>query len=194
MHGAKMNQCIISYNDAVHMSEPPWHLQWMTTGAIPMDDGAMQKIVDVLPYGGCPVPGVATSGQPDAAAWSALARAGFKSVIDLREPGEPRGHDEVGEIARAGLRYLPLPVSHESLGDRQFDALRDFVRDPQNRPVLVHCQSANRVGALMLPYLVLDEHLPIEEARRRAVDVGMRSPDYAALALDYVTRHAKTEG
>lgn len=163
----------------------------MTLGTVPMDDGAMRKIVELLPYGGCPIPGVATAGQPDAAAWSALARSGFKSVVDLREPGEPRGHDEEAEIARAGLRYLALPVSHESLGDRQFDVLRDFLRDPLNRPVLVHCQSANRVGALLMPYLVLDEHLPVEEAHRRAVDVGMRSPDYAALALDYVNRHAE---
>jgi hypothetical protein len=45
---------------------------------------------------------------------------------------------------------------------------------------------------LLLPYLVLDEHLPIDEARRRAEEIGMRSPDYAALALDYVNRHERT--
>jgi len=159
-----------------------------------MEESAMRKIVEVLPLGACPIPGVATAGQPDAAAWSALAKAGFKSVIDLREASEPRGHDEVGEIARAGLRYFPLPVSHESLGDRQFDVLRDLLRDPLNRPVLVHCQSANRVGALLLPYLALDEHLPLDEAQRRAVAVGLRSPDYSAMALDYVKRHAQTDG
>ena len=158
-----------------------------------MDESAMRKIVGVLPFGGCPISGVATAGQPDAAAWSALAKAGFKSVVDLREASEPRGHDEVGEIARAGLRYFPLPVGHESLGDRQFDVLRDFLRDPLNRPVLIHCQSANRVGALLLPYLALDEQLPLEEAQRRAVEVGLRSPDYAAMALDYVKRHAPTD-
>jgi protein tyrosine phosphatase (PTP) superfamily phosphohydrolase (DUF442 family) len=153
----------------------------------------MKKIVDLLPYGGCPVADIATAGQPDAAAWSTLARAGFKSVVDLREASEPRGHDEAGEIARAGLRYFLLPVSHESLGDRQFDALREFLRDPENRPALVHCQSANRVGALMLPYLALDEHVPLDEARRRADIIGLRSPDYTALALDYVRRHASLD-
>jgi len=62
-------------------------------------------------------------------------RMRWRAVADWpREPSEPRGHDEVGEIARAGLRYLPLPVSHESLGDRQFDVLRDFLREPGNRP------------------------------------------------------------
>lgn len=158
-----------------------------------MDDASLKKIVDLLPYGGCPVAGIATAGQPDAAAWATLARAGFKSVVDLREASEPRGHDEAGEIARAGLRYFLLPVSHESLGDRQFEALRDFLRDQGNRPALVHCQSANRVGALMLPYLALDAHVPLDEARRMADIIGLRSPDYAALALDYVRRHTSLD-
>ena len=154
-----------------------------------MDEASVRKIVDLLPYGGCPLADVATAGQPDAAAWGQLARAGFKSVIDLREASEPRGHDEAGEVARAGLRYFLLPVSHESLRDQQFDELREFLRDAANRPALVHCQSANRVGALMLPYLTLDEHIPLDKAQRMADMIGLRSPDYAALALDYVRRH-----
>jgi len=105
----------------------------------------MKRIVELVPYGGCPLSDVATAGQPDAAAWGELARSGFKSVIDLREASEPRGHDEPREVARAGLRYFLLPVSHSSLSDRQFDALREFLRDAANRPALVHCQSANRV-------------------------------------------------
>jgi len=158
-----------------------------------MDDAAMRRIVDLLPYGACPLGDLATAGQPDARAWGVLAREGFKSVVDLREANEPRGHDEAGEIARAGLQYLPLPVGHDSLGDRQFDVLRDFLSKETNRPALVHCQSANRVGALLLPYLVLDEHIPLEEAKTLAKSIGLRSPDYAALALDYVQRHA-TDG
>lgn len=189
-----MHECVSSYNDVVHMGGLLLHLECMTEKSNSLNEADMKEIVALLPYGGCPTRDVATAGQPGAEAWGMLARAGFKSVVDLREPSEPRGHDETGEIARAGLRYLALPVSHESLSDRQFDVLRDFMRDPQHRPVLVHCQSANRVGALILPYLVLDEHVPLEEAQRRAAAVGLRSPDYAAVALDYVTRHTQTEG
>lgn len=159
-----------------------------------MDERGIEKIVGLLPYGACPVAGVATAGQPDAVAWGALARAGFKSVVDLREPDEPRGHDEPGEIARAGLAYLALPVGHDTLGDRQFDAIRSFVRDSAHRPVLVHCATANRVGALLLPYFALDEHMAVDTAQRLAIDVGMRSPDYSQLALDYVRRHMSPDG
>ena len=159
-----------------------------------MDAGDIEKVVGVLPYGSCPLPGVAGAGQPDAKAWGELARAGFKAVVDLREASEPRGHDETREIERAGLTYYSLPVSHETLGDTQFDSLRTFVNNPANRPVLVHCQSANRVGALLLPYFAIDAHLPIDEAQRLAVRVGMKSPDYARLAIDYVRRHSPTDG
>ena len=159
-----------------------------------MDERGIEKVVGLLPYGSCPVAGVATAGQPDAGSWAALARAGFKAVIDLREPSEPRGHDEPGEVARAGLAYLALPVSHDTLGDRLIDAVRAFARDPAHRPVLVHCATANRVGALLLPYFALDEHLALDEAHRLAVEVGMRSPDYSQLALDYVRRHMPSDG
>lgn len=158
-----------------------------------MDERGIEKTVGLLPYGSCPVDGVAAAGQPDAAAWAQLASAGFRAVVDLREPNEPRGHDEPGEIERAGLEYLALPVGHETLGDREFDAIRSFVRDPAHRPVLVHCATANRVGALLLPYFALDEHKPVEEARKLAVEVGMRSPDYSQLALDYVRRHLPSD-
>ncbi|MFI5243332.1 MAG: hypothetical protein ACHQRL_10020, partial [Gemmatimonadales bacterium] len=94
-----------------------------------MDEGAIEKVVGVLPYGSYPAPGVAGAGQPDAHAWGALAGAGFKAVVDLREPSEPRGHDESREIQRAGLTYLALPVNHDTLGDGQFDALRSFVQN-----------------------------------------------------------------
>src|SRR5665647_2750493 len=133
-----MNRSPSSNNDAVHTEAVSWHLAGMPSERIRMDDAAMRRIVEILPYGACPLGDIATAGQPDASAWGALAREGFKSVVDLREPSEPRGHDEAGEIARAGLRYLPLPVSHESLSDRQFSALRDFLREPGNRPALVH--------------------------------------------------------
>jgi protein tyrosine phosphatase (PTP) superfamily phosphohydrolase (DUF442 family) len=154
----------------------------------------VQDVVQLLPYGACPTAGVATSGQPAAQAWEGLAQAGFKSVIDLRAEDEPRGHDEQREVERARLAYLALPVTHDTMADRHFDQLRALLRDPRNRPALVHCASANRVGALLLPYLALDEHRPVEEAHRAALEIGMRSPDYARLALDYVRRHAPANG
>ncbi len=150
---------------------------------------AIESVVATLPNSMCPIGDVGTAGQPPEHSWTELATAGFKTVVDLRPAEEPRGYDEPAAVERAGLAYVRIPVTPTTLGDRQFDEFRALLRDPSRRPVLVHCASANRVGALLLPFLVLDEHRTPEESLRVAQQVGLRSAEYAAQAMDYVARH-----
>jgi uncharacterized protein (TIGR01244 family) len=150
---------------------------------------SIQDVIGSLPYGGCPLPDVGTAGQPAESAWADVARAGFRTVVDLRPNEEPRGYDEPAAVRRAGLEYVQIPVTPATLGDRQFDEFRSLMKDPERRPVLVHCASANRVGALLVPYLVLDEGKPASEAIAVAKQVGLKSAEYASMALDYAQRH-----
>ena len=62
------------------------------------------------------------------------------------------------------MEYVSLPVGHEDVEEATFDRFRALMADRERRPVLVHCSSANRVGALLIPYLVLDEGKGAEEA------------------------------
>jgi ubiquinone/menaquinone biosynthesis C-methylase UbiE len=55
---------------------------------------------------------------------------------------------------------------------------------------MLHCGSANRVGAVWLTYRVLDQGVPIETAIEEAKTIGLRSPEYEAKARDYIHRHA----
>ena len=57
------------------------------------------------------------------------------------------------------------------------------------RPALVHCGSANRVGAVYLPWRVLDGGLSVEDALAEAKVVGLKTPMYETKALDYIKRH-----
>jgi len=147
-----------------------------------------------LPNGASPFPGVLTAGQPSAAQLSQLAQSGIKTVIDLRAPEEPRGFDEPATVRAAGLTYRNIPVTSATLGDREFDEFRELLRDENARPMLVHCGSANRVGALLIPYLVLDEKRSRDDVLKIAHDVGLRSNDLTRAALSYVgereARHA----
>lgn len=88
------------------------------------------------------------------------------------------------------MAYVSIPVTQATLGDEQFDAVRKLVGDPARRPIVVHCASSNRVGALLLPYFVLDEKQPLDKAIELAMDAGLRSQELAALALEYVRRHS----
>lgn len=139
-----------------------------------------------LPNGGSPVPGILTAGQPTAAQLVQLAESGVKSVIDLRAPDEARGFDEPATVAAAGMKYRNIPVGPATLGSAEFDELRTLLRDENEKPVLIHCGSANRVGALLIPYLMIDKRQSRDEALHIAKEVGLRSDDLARAALAYV--------
>lgn len=147
------------------------------------------EVLGTIPFAACPLPGVATAGQPSAAAWPELASAGYRTVVDLRAAEEPRDHDEPASVRAAGLDYVPIPVSQQTLRDATFDAFREVVRDPARRPIFVHCASSNRVGALLLPYFALDERMPLADATRLAREAGLRNPDLQQLAADYSRRN-----
>ena len=139
-----------------------------------------------LPNAGEPVPGVVTAGQPTAAQLEELARAGVAIVADLRGAGEDRGFDEPAAVARLGLEYRSIPVDGGSIGAPEFEAVRSLLRARGTRPVLVHCKSANRVGAALIPWLVLDLHRSPDDALAIARRVGLRSDEMARAAFAHV--------
>jgi len=146
----------------------------------------LDAILATIPFGTCPIPGLVSAGQPGPKAFAAFATSGFKTVIDLRGPAEPRGFDEAAAVRDAGLDYVNLPVVGGGVADQTFDAFRALMRDPARRPVVVHCGSASRVGILLLPYFILDERLARDEAIALAMQAGLRSPNLADVALAYV--------
>lgn len=155
-----------------------------------MSDAVSESVLAIIPGGTCPTPDLIAAGQPPLAAWGELHRAGVRTVVDLRPASEPRGYDEPAAVRAAGLDYVSIPVTHEALGDEEFDQMRKLLRDAPRRPIIVHCASSNRVGALLLPYFALDLKEPLDAALQHAVRSGLRSQDLVALAMDYVRRHA----
>jgi protein tyrosine phosphatase (PTP) superfamily phosphohydrolase (DUF442 family) len=103
-------------------------------------------------------------------------------------PDELRGHDEPAAVRAAGMEYVPLPMSQPTLRDEIFDHFREVARDTSRRPLFVHCATANRVGALLLPYFALDEHRPMSEAVQLAQRAGLRNPELANMAVNYALR------
>jgi uncharacterized protein (TIGR01244 family) len=152
------------------------------------DQDKLTAVLGAVPYGACPLPGLATAGQPQEAAWSRLAEAGYRTVVDLRAAEEPRGHDEPEAVRAAGLDYVAIPVSQPTLGDSEFDEFRKVVGAPERRPILVHCATSNRVGALLLPYFALDEGMPLPEATRLAQQAGLRNAELQGIAVEYARR------
>ncbi len=96
-----------------------------------------------------PVDGLRSSGQPDAEQLALFAEAGYVAVVDLRGESENRGLDEAAVVEGLGLDYVNLPVSGaDSVSWENASKLQEILSS-YDGPVLVHCGSGNRVGALL---------------------------------------------
>lgn len=146
----------------------------------------IHEIAPGLKNAGQPLPDVATAGQPEEEHLRNMAEACYRMVVDLRTPQEPRGLDEPQAVREAGMEYVNIPVSPDTLDDATFDRFRETMADPTGRPVLVHCSSANRVGALLLPYMILEEGKSPEEATELASRINLQSDELKQKALEYV--------
>lgn len=96
-----------------------------------------------------PVEGLTTAGQPDEDAFRLVAGAGYEAVIDLRGDDEPRGLDEAALLEELGLEYERLPITDAAAVNAENAARLDELLAQFDGPVLIHCASGNRVGALL---------------------------------------------
>jgi protein tyrosine phosphatase (PTP) superfamily phosphohydrolase (DUF442 family) len=137
-------------------------------------------------------PNVITGGQPNAAQLRALKDAGGGIVLDLRDPMEPRPVDEPALVRELGMEYVNVPVRAGSLNDATLERILSVLRNAGERAVFFHCGSGNRVGGALIPYFILDQKMPEEEAIDEAMRVGLRSAEMMEWGLDYARRHGES--
>jgi uncharacterized protein (TIGR01244 family) len=95
-----------------------------------------------------PVDGITASGQPSEASFQVFAEEGYAAVIDLRTAGEDRGLDEPAVVEALGMDYISLPIGRDGITTDNAIVLGRLIQG-YDEPVLVHCGSSNRVGALL---------------------------------------------
>lgn len=95
-----------------------------------------------------PVDGITSAGQPDEAGFRVFAENGYVAVIDIRTEGEDRGLDEPAIVTELGMEYVLFPVGRSDITFETADELAALL-EQHDGPVLVHCASGNRVGALL---------------------------------------------
>jgi uncharacterized protein (TIGR01244 family) len=131
-----------------------------------MDDAAIPKYRVVRP-------GLATGGKPSAEALERLKAQGFKTVVDLRTEAEGTT-TEKETVETQGLRYLSVPISPASFGAADVEAVAKVLKDKDAAPVLLHCSSANRVGAVWM-VMQVQEGRSLEEAEAAGKEIGLSS-------------------
>jgi uncharacterized protein (TIGR01244 family) len=138
--------------------------------------GASGKETFGIPNATFPEPGVMAAGQPTGEQLQLLAEEGYKTVIDLRPATEPHGYDEPQAARENGMAYVNVPVDLQTLDQAAIDKFLEAMRKAE-RPVLLHCATSNRVGALYYAWLVLEEDVPARAAMAKAKASGLRSPE-----------------
>lgn len=120
-------------------------------------------------------PGLAAAGQPTPDALRQLKAQGFKTVVNLRAETEPGVKQEAELAKELGLQYVSVPVTPASFSQEQVDAVAKVLDDEGAGPVLLHCGSANRVGAVWA--VIQAQHGNSEEdALAEGKRVGLTSP------------------
>lgn len=100
-----------------------------------------------------------------------MAAAGMKTVVNLCVPGES-DWDEGGFVNGLGMRYVNIPVRGAvDVTEENAHRLHEIVAQAANRPLVIHCRSGNRVGALLAIAACRDDGRDVEEA----VELGRRA-------------------
>ncbi len=125
----------------------------------------------LVPNAKQPMDGVVSGGQPTAEQLEQAAAAGYRTVINLRTEGEPGIEDQAALVADLGMRYVHLPVA--GAPDVTEANARELTRllEESERPILLHCGSGNRVGAL----LALSSYYVDGKSAEEAIDYGLES-------------------
>jgi uncharacterized protein (TIGR01244 family) len=153
-------------------------------------DKVQQALKDDVPRILCLDERIATGGQPTDAAFAKLAANGYRAVLNLRTASE--GIDlkhEQEAIEKAGMRYVNIPVVSSAPKPEQVDEFIKVVKDKDNQPMLIHCGSANRVGALWMIYRVIEQGWPEDKALDEATKIGLTSPVLKTFAHEYIVSH-----
>ncbi|MGH8085877.1 MAG: beta-lactamase hydrolase domain-containing protein [Lysobacter sp.] len=124
------------------------------------DPRQAQVILDAM----TPAPGVIATGKLDAADVASLEAMGIRHVVDLSLDGETPDFDEAAAVRAQGMAYSNLPL--RGAADLTLDNVQAFDRllRESPRPVLVHCASGNRVGAIAALRAAWLEDRSVEEA------------------------------
>jgi uncharacterized protein (TIGR01244 family) len=135
-------------------------------------------------------PEFCTGGQPRVEHFATLRAEGVKTVLNLRRPSEHRADEEQEAVAKAGLKYVNIPIDYQNPTEAQADEFLRITDDPANRPMFIHCTAAIRVGAFWMIRRIVRDGFTFEAALEEARKVGLvQAPHLEEFVRKYVQTH-----
>jgi len=81
-------------------------------------------------------------------------------------------------------------MGHTRGDDETLRRIREVLQSSVGKKkVFYHCNSGSRVGASLIPYLMLDQDFTEEEAVTAAMRTGARNAELIEWALDFVSKN-----
>ena len=123
-----------------------------------------------------------------------LPQEGFKTVVNLREPGEqeqPISPDEERKLVEAsGMTYLHIPVSGKDMKAEQVDRFRQEIKTLPG-PVFVHCHKGKRAGAFAMMAVAVEKGWSGDQTIETAEEMGFEcdTPQLKDFVKRYVDRN-----
>jgi uncharacterized protein (TIGR01244 family) len=115
-------------------------------------------------------------------------------VLNLRAEGEEGYLPDEGQRAEAaGLKYAHVPVRKEEISDELTTRVLAQI-DELPKPLLVHCASGMRAGAMAFMHTATREGLSAEEVISRAQQSGFdcnSEPQLKQFLQHYVETHSQ---
>jgi len=79
-------------------------------------------------------------------------------------------------VKELGMRFVSIPISGAAdLTEINARKLGEVLDDPQSRPMIVHCASGNRAGAMIALYAFYVQKQPANSAIELGVQAGLTS-------------------
>ena len=138
---------------------------------------------------------LSVGGEPEPDQLGRVAAEGFRSVLDLREDGEPSltsPEEEAERLGREGVEYRRCPVPPRGMAAEGVNCFLQTL--PRlSTPVLVHCQDGRRAAMLTMIHVGIangwDGEYTLEQARRLGWNFGDTfAADFVRQAVDARSR------
>lgn len=100
-----------------------------------------------------------------------IAKEGYKSVLNLRSPSHS-SNNEQQQVECLGLHHVNLPIDNEVMNPEI--AIRVINQINQlPKPTLVCCNNATLAAAMVLMHIAISQGQPLQQAFRRAEELGL---------------------
>ena len=131
------------------------------------------------------------AGQPNEEALKQFADFGVKTVINLRTGQELAGlgFDEKTVVEEAGMTYMHAPMGREIPDASTLQKIMIALDTANDAPVLLHCSTSMRVGAIWSIFAGRQGNLSVDEAIAEGKDAGMNASMFETAVREVLSKH-----